>query len=72
MTTAGLRKIVTGYGLSPGTLPTASLEHSGSTKLRLGLGFTTLQIGLGDDPLGAVEALRDALSAALEESETRP
>ena len=69
MTTAGLSKLVTGHGLSAGYLPTARLERGVSIKLDLGLGVTTLRIGLGDDPLGAVEALRDALDALLTERE---
>lgn len=69
MTTVGLSKLVTGYGLSPGTLPTARLEPGIKPKLDLGLGHTTIRIGLGDDPQAALSALRDALDALTKETE---
>lgn len=67
--TVGFHKLVTGHGLSPGTLPTVRLEPGIRPKLDLGLGASTIRIGLGDDPTAALAALRDALDALLTESE---
>lgn len=57
-------------GVSPGVTPTATLAHTGlGEKLRLDLGAQVILISLGNDPRGALEALRDDLDGLLTESE---